>query len=562
MNPHDLPAESPDARSMARPAIAGRLAAAARQLVDFCRRQRLWLMAMTTFVAVWTIELYWVQATTLVYPNETGERFAFWAPKIRLALDLLFLGSMTFWLRRRWLIGIVVASFFVYLGLITYYQYFHRPLSILTLLSNRREGIQVGGFALDLFPRSAALILALALAAKLAALYASRGASLPRPAAWLAGAVLAVGYVSLYAVANRLDPLEAVQTTRGVGRLGAIRGYLGPWFAEWYYLSGSEVLERAIERRNAPYNRLTPVEADIPVHKRLVILQAESLDFNILGYRIGGVEVTPFLNQLRNESMFYRVQAMHSNGSSDADFVALNGVAGSRHQNTYLIPGYPYRDTTPQLLDACGFSSASFHGNTGEFYSRRLAFEKIGLSEIYFREEMEGRYGLPVDRWGVPDRDVLRLSAQKLRSAEAPTCHFVITLTTHAPYNLLSPSDMEIFKNPRSSFERYVNNMRYLDNCLRDYITSLGRGVTIMLYADHPCTESGDRFEPDREVATAREFIPCFIYDTDSDLSRLQETRKQPIATNGNLNLVDMINYLRAQLKRNYLPAQAEGSTP
>ena len=131
-----------------------------------------------------------------------------------------------------------------------------------------------------------------------AALYVSRKASLPRNCAWLAGGVLALAYVGLYLVANRIDPLDWIQTTRGVGRLGEIRGYLGPWFAEWYYLRDDEVLERALELREVQYDRLTPVEADIPIHKHLVILQAESLDYNVLGFKVDGDEVTPFLNQL------------------------------------------------------------------------------------------------------------------------------------------------------------------------------------------------------------------------------------------------------------------------
>ena len=80
---------------------------------------------------------------------------------------------------------------------------------------------------------------------------------------------------------------------------------------------------------------------------------------------------------------------MHFNGSADADFAALNGVSGSRHENTYMIPGYPYENTTPQLLARCGFATFSFHGNSGEFYSRRVAFEKMGFAGIYFHEELE-----------------------------------------------------------------------------------------------------------------------------------------------------------------------------
>jgi len=500
---------------------------------------------MVVFVLVWTVELYVVQAATLVYPNETGARFAFFAPKIRFVLDLLFVSSLTLLFRRRWLAVAVCGAFFAYLGLLTYFQYFRRPLSLLTLMANWREGLEVSGVGPGLFsPRILGWLL-LALAIQLAALWFSRRAALPRRSGWLAGGVLAAGYVALYSVANYCDPLDTIKVTHGVGRLGEVRGYLGPWFAEWYYLRQENILESAIKRRDVVYDRLTPVEAAIPIRKHLVILQAESLDFNVLGFRVNDQEVTPFLNRLQEQSMFYRVLAVHKNGSADADFAALNAVAGSDHTLTYKIPGYPYKDTTPQLLVDCGYAVYAFHGNSGEFYDRRLAFEKMGFTDIAFLEELEGRYSLKSDRWGVTDREVLNLSAQLLRSSTERACHFIITLTTHLPYTQL-PEEHEIYPQPRTIVEHYLNNMRYLDNCLRDYVTKLGSGTTVMIYADHPTEEGNREFRPDRVLG--REFIPCFIFDTDQDLSKVQKTRDDARAHDGTWNLIDVINYLRAQV--------------
>ena len=538
---------------------AAGISGTARQLLSFCFRERVWLVSMAVFVLAWTIELYVIQAVTLVYPNETGARFAFFAPKIRLVLDLLFVLSLSFLLRRRWLAVAVSGGFFAYLGLITYFQYFRRPLSLLTLFANWREGSGVSLLGPGLFSQKVAFWLTLALVVQLVALWCSRRVALPRRCGWLAGGVLAVGYVALYSVANYCDPLDTIKITHGVGRLGEIRGYLGPWFAEWYYLRDDDILEFALKRREIVYDRLSPVEAEIPIHKHLVILQAESLDYNVLGCRANGQVVTPFMNSLRDLSMFYRVQAIHKNGSADADFAALNAVAGSDHTVTYKISGYPYQNTTPELLADCGYSVCAFHGNSGEFYDRRKAFEKMGFTELAFREELEGRYQLKSDRWGVPDREVLNLSAQLLRTSTGRACHFIITLTTHLDYSQL-PDEHEIYSQPATMVERYLNNMRYLDNCLRDYITKLGSGTTVMIYADHPTEEGNREFEPDR--AAGREFIPCFIFDTDQDLSKVQKTRVDPRAGDGSWNLIDVINYLRKQVARSCEQAHATEPVP
>jgi phosphoglycerol transferase MdoB-like AlkP superfamily enzyme len=517
-----------------------RPAAAIREFARFCAQHRLWTAMMVVFIAVWTIELFWLQAVTLVFPNNTGPRYAMWAPKFRFALDLLFVATLSLALRRRWLIVAAIGSFFAYLGLLTYFKYFLKPLSLLTIMTNWREGLAVGGFAWDMFPRGAAAVLLVVLVIKLAALIISSKSSLPRRCAWTMAALVFVGYAALWSVVGYLDPLRHIQTTRGVGRLGHIRGYLGPWFAEWYYLRGDDLLNEVLKRRKTVYDRLTPREANIPLHKRLVIMQVESLDTNILDYKVGDVEVTPFLNQLRRESMYYRVRAMHWQGN---------------------IERYPYSDTTPQLLASCGYDVFSFHGNSGDFYQRRDAYEKMGFTDIYFRRELEEHFALPAERWGIQDEEVLRISAHELREATRPTCHFVITYTTHTPYTQLPRDRNEIYPNPQTTAERYLNSMRYFDNCLRDYVTALGSGTTLFLYSDHP-TELFDGYTSDRDIRRGLEFIPCLIYDSDRNLRTLQRTRDDAISTDGSLNLVDVANYLRNQVKRNCDRATDSNSTP
>lgn len=523
--------------------------AALGQFIAFCAGHPWWTVCMTVFILTWTVELFTVQAYTLTFPNEIGARFAYWAPKLRFVLDLLFLSALSIALRRRWLVFIVIASSLVYLGLVTYFQYFLKPLSLLTISSTWWEATQLSGLGPDVFPLTPSLLLGGALAIKLTALGLSRNASLPRPSAWLVGGLLLGCYGVLYAGLVAVDPLHPILTTRGVGRLGHVRGYLGPWFAEWYYLRDDDLLARALAQRERDFDRITPEEADLPIHDRLVIVQAESLDANILDYQVDGEEVTPFLNSLRHKGMYFRVRTTHTYGSSDADFAVLNGVMSSRYENTYRIPGYPYENTTPQILGQCGFESFAFHGNTGQFYGRRGAYDQMGWTGLRFREELERHFNVEGDRWGIRDPDLLELSASQLKQATVPTCHFLITLTTHTPYTLLHASEMEIFPNPTTRVEHYINNMRFLDNCLRDYITSLGSGTTVMIYSDHP-TEDFEGFTCDRVLAEGIEYVPCFIYDSDQDLSKIQKTRDDPRATDGTWNLVDIANYLRGQLRR------------
>ena len=501
---------------------------------------------LLAFIAVWTAELFLVQAATLVSPQDNSPRFARWAPRIRLLIDLSFVVAVTALVPRWWLLGISVAAFFVNLGLVSHYQYFLRPLSALNAFHNWREGVRFSGHRFTLRPATMLLLLGSVLSIKAGLLLAETETSLTGDVNWLVGLAALGMYLALLVVASLLDPLDKILTTRGIGRLGMIRGYFVTWLAEFYYLGRHEVLDSAVRQREIVCDRLTKIETSVPIRRQLVIIQAESLDHNVIGLEANGQEVTPFLNQLRRRSLFYRLAAARYIGSADADFVMLNGVLPSMHLITYNIPNYPYADTLPEFLSRFGFRTVLFHGNTGNFYNRRNAFEKMGFAQIRFEEELIREDHLPAAVWGVEDRDVLDLSERMLQEESGRVCHFLITLSTHTPYKLLGPADREIFPKPQTMAQDYLNNMRYLDNLLRDYVGAL-KSATVVIYSDHPADPAtAPDFRPDTEGS--REFVPCLIYDTDSDLGEMQRTRDLPLASDGSLTLLDISSFLRSQI--------------
>jgi hypothetical protein len=515
--------------------------------VNFAGVSVAWLWHMLAFVGLWVAELFFVQKTTLISVQDSSERFLRWAPRLRLMLDICFVCVLSFLLPPLWLLGLSLLVFLVHMGLISHYQYFLRPLSALSLFHNWREGVMTGGYTFGVRLTRLTWVLVLILALKIVVLLTMPAESGLNERLVQAVALVALaGYLALAAAASYVDPLYKIRTTRGFGRLGVIRGYFITWLAECCYLGRHEVLAGAKRQREIVHDRLTPVEVPVSIHRRLIIIQAESLDFNVLGYEANGQEVTPFLNRLREQSLFYRVAAARYIGSADADFVMLSGVMPSTRIITYNIPNYPYENTLPQLLARYGYRTAAFHGNTGNFYNRRNAFEKMDFSEIHFREELVSRDGLPSRSWGVDDRDLLEFSTRRLQDTPDPVCHFIITLATHTPYTLIPATEREIFAKPQSMAQDYLNNMRYLDNLLRDYLGAL-KSATVVIYSDHSADPAmAPEFKPHWDGL--QEFVPCFIYDTDEDLGAQQRTRGQAIASDGTLSLLDITTFLRGQI--------------
>jgi Sulfatase len=511
-----------------------------------------WLWHMLAFIGVWTVELSSVQAVTLVPPWGSSKKFARLALCIRSLIDLCFVTALTFAMSLYVLAGICLLAFAVHFGLLTHYRHLNRPLSILSLISNWREGIKS-------WPRSAPWLLAgstwllsAALVVKLALLLTTPTTALDPTTRWTVVLLAVGGFAGLTAMASYVDPLKGICGSRGLGRIGMMRGYFFTWLGEIYYCGGHDILEHAIRQSRIIQDRLTPIEANIPIRDHLVFIQTESLDFNALGFEVEGSEVTPFLNRLRETALFYRLAGARYMGSADVDFTMLAGAMPSTRVINFKIPGFPYVNALPNFLARHGFHTAMFHGNTGSFYNRQPTLARMGFSEIFFKEDLMRRADLAVNPWGIDDRDVLRISAEQLRLGGTRVCHFIVTMTTHTPYTYVSPEDWQVFPKPRSMAQHFLNNMRYIDNRLREY-AELVRGATIVIYGDHaadPALAESREFKSHWQ--DGREFIPCFIFDSTCNLGELQQTRVSGTATDGSLTLLDVSGYLRAQVARNY----------
>ncbi|HEX4143233.1 MAG TPA: sulfatase-like hydrolase/transferase [Pirellulales bacterium] len=542
---------SPVGAELGKPAAGGLFANAFRQrwpvIVAAIRAESTWLIPVSLFAVIWLLELYVIQGVTLSPGHTVGRRFDFYAPKIRFLMDVCFVGACISLLDRRGLIFMAIGSSILNLTLLTYFDYFRYPLSLLHVFQNFREGMALSAFAWDLLDGATVFWLGFVLVIKLIVLRPMPTASRWRSPAWLGffGA-FAIGYVALFTLANHVDPLERIAAQSTLGRLGIIRGYLGPWISEFYYLNDDRLIQRAVERRDFKSDQLAGKEIPLMIEPRLVIIQAESLDRGVIGYSADGREVTPFLNRLRDQAMYFRVKVFHYQGSCDSDFTMLEGVAATPRVNAYYMPNYPFENSLPQILKQHGYHPFAFHGNHAGFYNRGWAFFKMGFERSLFLEQLESDFGMPVTRFGVTDQEVLRLSSHMLKESREPTCHFIITLTSHTPFNYVATDENSLYPRPANKAEWYFNSMRYLDDCLKEYVMSLPSHTTLVLYGDH-CTdvETAD-FASDRGDNT--EFVPCFIYDTDRNLAEEQRTRDDPISIDGTLNLLDISTYLRNRI--------------
>jgi sulfatase-like protein len=322
-------------------------------------------------------------------------------------------------------------------------------------------------------------------------------------------------------------------------------GYLVVWTFEYFWLRKEELLQEALSARTVKQDRLTLIEGPVALPGNLVLIQAESLAFVILQESVRGGEITPFLNRISGESMVFKIQAIHMNGSCDADFTLLHSRMPGQSVATYRIPHYPQQHTLPLKARACGMPMTFLHGQKGEMYNRRGVFKSMGFEDVLFSEEMKRSYETEATpRGGVPDHTVFEIAQRLLATGNGFKVQLIVTVSCHAPFGDL-PRDFrsEFSVAPGDYDMRYFNSVRYFDGALEEFVGRTPDGTTFVIFGDHepPGVAVGAPIAKGKRV----EYVPGIVYQKGLNLASRQKTPKS-FALSGELTMLDLATWIHS----------------
>ncbi|GAE06685.1 lipoteichoic acid primase LtaP [Paenibacillus sp. JCM 10914] len=118
--------------------------------------------------------------------------------------------------------------------------------------------------------------------------------------------------------------------------------------------------------------------------KNLIIIQMESYQNFLMNLSIDGKEITPNMNKLAQESLYFPnfFQNVGQGNTSDAEFVVNTSFyipprgAATQHYADRELP------SLPRLLGNEGYESATFHTNVVEFWNRAELYKALGSGVI------------------------------------------------------------------------------------------------------------------------------------------------------------------------------------
>ncbi|GIO87548.1 hypothetical protein J25TS5_44800 [Paenibacillus faecis] len=228
--------------------------------------------------------------------------------------------------------------------------------------------------------------------------------------------------------------------------------------------------------------------------KNLIIIQMESFQNFLIDLKIDGQEITPVMNKLAKENMYFKhfYQMVGQGNTSDAEFVV--NTSFYIPYNEAATQNYPDKElpSLPKLMKSAGYDTATFHTNVVDFWNRGELYKAIGFDR-YYDQEFFGQEDTVF--FGPSDEVLYKKTAEeldKMQQAGKPFYTQVISMTAHHPFTM--PHEKDRITLP----ERYQDNMvgdyirsqNYADYALGQFIEDLKRrGIwdnsVVVIYGDH-----------------------------------------------------------------------------
>lgn len=356
---------------------------------------------------------------------------------------------------------------------------------------------------------------------------------MPLKKSWIAPAVLVFAMTFLLV----RGPVN-FNGTNNIGSWIRVYNYPITWFFEWVEIDLEHCLEKAEANKKLHSDKLNKYPLPVVKSNHIVIIQAESLSFDVVNFSVNNQSVMPFLSKLTQGGRMLPIKPVHLTGSADADFVLLSGHMPNGLRPPYL-PGFHFDEPLSKIAHNAGYQIDFFHGNHGAFFERRFALHPMQFDNLFFESELQ-KSGLPKSaHWGVDDHVLFPFSSKRLTAAKTPTVHFIVTLTTHAPWK--TPKYYDSFKDdPQSNRDRYLNAMSYLDHTIEEYYETLPEGTVLFIYGDH-----GSAVPITTETASAEDDVP-FIVVVKGDHS----FRPFPKENISGLSMLDAASYIRNSIRQ------------
>lgn len=249
-----------------------------------------------------------------------------------------------------------------------------------------------------------------------------------------------------------------------------------------------EIRDWADEHRQQPATRYTGIAKD----KNVIMIQLEAMQSFVINAKVNGQEITPNLNKLIGEALYFDnyFPQIGQGNTADAEFMSLNSLYPTPAGSAYVLAGNNKYQSLPWALKDAGYKGAyAFHTYTPVFWNRANAYISEGFDRFYSQEDF------PEDDiigMAASDADLYDKMVAELKQAPQPHFSLAVALSGHHPYKI--PDDQKELDIPAGEYSEiftdYLHSQRYADKALGKFIDDLEKeglldDTLLVIYGDH-----------------------------------------------------------------------------
>ncbi|TFB23804.1 LTA synthase family protein [Filobacillus milosensis] len=236
--------------------------------------------------------------------------------------------------------------------------------------------------------------------------------------------------------------------------------------------------------------------------KNIVYIAAESFQQFVINKKLHGEEITPFLNDLIDDSYYFENYYHQTplGKTSDHEFLLDNSLYPLPNSAAFYTHAQNEYYALPEILKKKkGYNTFAFHANNGSFWNRNVMYENLGYDKFFDVESFEFDKSDEIG-WGLNDKMFFNQSVDILKEQKQPYYAKLITLTNHFPFDI---PDEEATIDPYTSdsvtLNQYFQTVRYTDEAIEGFFKKMKEEG---LYEDTIFIIGGDHYG-----------IPSYHYD-------------------------------------------------
>lgn len=250
--------------------------------------------------------------------------------------------------------------------------------------------------------------------------------------------------------------------------------------------------------------KVTNNYTDIFKGKDLYVIHHESAENFAMDLEFEDGPITPFLNKLAGEGLFFEnFYPQHSVGtSSDTEFTFNTSLLPINNGTVFMTHADREYVSIQKLLKDEGYYTTSMHGNNGDFWNRNIMHETLGYDRFYSKDDyiIDEEVGL-----GLSDMSFFRQSVAKLKeikqTTDGPVMATLINLSNHYPFDDLETyGEFNVGHLEGTDIGNYLKSYNYADMALESFVQEMDReglldNAVLLIYGDHHAKISKSDYE-------------------------------------------------------------------